>query len=188
MDISRDEAARALSDIAQTEGRSYALQGYRVAGPILIVWGIIWLICYTVMGLFPQEDWGFAWIPADIVGIIASIVIGRRGKRQGRGGDASNMGWRISGFAVLICLFCSAVFALFHPTDTNAYIAFPGILAGTIYTSIGLWRATRFLWVGMAVFAFSLIGFFFFPAYLAFWMAVTGGGGLIVGGLLVRRA
>ncbi len=186
MDISRDEAARALSDIAQTEGRSYALQGYQVMGPILMIWGVIWLICYTVMGLFPMEDWGYAWIPADIVGVIATIWLGLRGK--GQGGGKAGAGWRAFGFAVLVSLFCCSAFVMFHPSDVNAYMAFPGVLIGTIYASIGLWRMTRLLWVGAAVIALSLIGFFVFPAYLAFWMAVTGGGGLIVSGLLVRRA
>ena len=187
MDISRDDAARALSDIAQTEGRSYALQGYRISGPILMVWGVIWLVCYVAMGVLPQGQWGLAWIPADIIGIIASIVMGRRARKPGRAGDAGT-GWRIGGFALLICIFSSAIFAMFRPTDANVYMAFPGVLAGTIYATIGLWRMTRFLWIGAAMIAFSLVGYFFFPEHLAFWMAATGGGGLIIGGLLVGRA
>jgi hypothetical protein len=38
------------------------------------------------------------------------------------------------------------------------------------------------------VFAASLVGYFFFQPWLAFWMAAVGGGGLFVGGLWLRRA
>lgn len=185
MNISRDDAAQALSDIARTEGRSRDLLGYRVAGPILMVWGVIWMICYAAMGILKPAQWGMVWIPADIVGITASIIMGYRARCR----PATAMSWwRILGFGLLIATFSAAVFSMFYPAGMNAYMAFPGLLTGTIYASIGLVRMTRFLWVGLVVIAFTLTGYFLFPTYLAYWMAVTGGGGLIISGILLRRA
>lgn len=186
MNITRDEAAQALSDIARTEGRSHALYGYRVAGPIFIVWGIIWAIGYTAMGLTPPDLWGLVWLPIDIFGIVATIVMGLRGKRQ-ESGSGQVFGGRMLGSFVLITIFCTGLFSMVHPADLNVYLAFPGLLTGVIYGMIGLWGMTRFLWVGLVVTACTLTGYFLFSAYLPYWMAVAGGGGLIVSGILVRR-
>ena len=64
----------------------------------------------------------------------------------------------------------------------------PGLVAGVIYTLIGVWRMTRYVWIGVSLFAATLVGFFWFPMWLAFWMAAAGGGALILGGLWLRRA
>ncbi len=185
MTISRDDAAQALSDIASAQNRSYALAGYSMASPILIIWGLIWMAAYTAMGLMPVAQWGLVWLPADIIGILATLVLtGRATKKVG----AKGQGWRIIGFMVLILVTCSGLFAMIRTQDLNVYMAFPGLLAGAIYATIGLSRMPRYLWLGAAVIAASLVGFFVFPSILPYWMAVAGGGGLIVGGLLFRRA
>ena len=185
MDISRDDAAQALSDIASTQSRSYALTGYNMAGPILVLWGMIWAAAYTAMGLLPMAHWWFVWLPGDVIGILASILLSRRAGKRGAG---KGLTWRIIGGMVLIAVFCTALFAMVHPRDVNVYMAFPGLLTGAIYAALGLMRMTRYLWVGAAVIIASLVGFFAFPTILPYWMAVTGGGGLIVSGLLFWRA
>ena len=185
MAITRDDAAQALSDIASTQSRSHALAGYNMAGPILILWGVIWAAAYTAMGLLPMDHWWFAWLPGDVIGIIASILLSSRAAKKGAG---RGLTWRVIGGMVLIVIFCCALFAMVHPSDVNIYMAFPGLLTGTIYAALGLMRMTRYLWVGAAVIVASLVGFFEFSSILPYWMAVTGGGGLIVSGLLFRRA
>ncbi len=185
MDISRDDAAQALSDIASTQNRSHALAGYSMAGPILILWGVIWAAAYTAMGVLPVDQWWFVWLPGDVIGIAASIALSSRAGKKGAG---KGLTWRVIGGMALIAVFCGALFAMVHPSDMNIYMAFPGLLTGTIYAALGLMRMTRYLWVGLVVIAASLVGFFAFPAILPYWMAVTGGGGLIVSGLLFRRA
>jgi hypothetical protein len=58
MGISKTEAASALTDIESTAGRSRLLKGYQIAGPILMVWGVVWALGYTAMGVLPPERWG----------------------------------------------------------------------------------------------------------------------------------
>jgi hypothetical protein len=188
MNISKDDAAKALSEIATTQGRSYTLTGYRIAGPILIVWGVIWILCYAAMGVLHPSQWNYVWIPADLSGIVATLMLSRAGKAQDGAKSGTKTGWRVFGYVVLVGVFCSAIFSMFRPSDPHVYMAFPGLATGMIYAAIGIWRMTRYIWVGAIVIAASLIGFFYFPSILAFWMAVTGGGGLIVTGLLFRRA
>ena len=184
MDISPDDAAQALSDIASARGRSRVLAGYSVAGPILVIWGIIWLAAYTAMGILPAVQWGLVWVPGDAIGIVATILLSRRANRQA---GIKGTTWRLLGLMALVVVFSAGLFAMVRTSDINVYFAFPGLLTGTIYTALGLWRMTRYLWVGIAVIAASLIGFFAFAAILPYWMAVVVGGGLIVSGLLFRR-
>jgi len=186
MDISRDDAAQALSDIASARGRSHLLAGYSVAGPILVLWGVLWAVAYVGMGILPTGQWALVWAPADIVGIIGTLLLVRRPKGKGTGGAATM--WRAIGGMALASVFCVALFAMIRVDDVNVYMAVPGLITGTIYAALGLWRMTRYLWVGIVVIAASLIGFFAFASILPFWMAATGGGGLIVAGLLFRRA
>jgi hypothetical protein len=182
--ISRSEAASALTDIESAAGRSRLLKGYHVAGPILMVWGVIWALGYSGMGLLPPEQWGLLWLPLDVIGIVASIVLGRRG----RGGAGANQAWKMWAMMLGVAAFMSATYAVFRPTSPDAFIVFPGMLAGLVYTGFGIAAAPRYLWIGTLVFAGSVIGFFFFQPWLAYWMAVVGGGGLFVAGLWLRRA
>jgi hypothetical protein len=184
MGISRTEAASALTDIESTAGRSRLLKGYHVAGPIFMVWGVIWALGYGGMGLLPPERWGLVWLPLDVIGIVASIVLGRRGHGDAKAGQA----WKMWAVIVVIMAFMAATYAVFRPTSTDAFVVFPGLIAGLVYAGFGIAAAPRYLWIGAAVFIASLVGYFLFQPWLAFWMAAVGGGGLIVAGLWLRRA
>lgn len=184
MGISKTEAASALTDIESTAGRSRLLKGYHVAGPILMAWGVIWVLGYSGMGLLKPERWGLIWLVLDGVGVAATILL----SRAGRGGAKTNHGWKIIAGVLAVLAFYVATFALFQPTSIDAAIAYPGVVTGLVYAGVGIAFAPRYLWIGAAVFAASLVGYFYFQPWLAFWMAAVGGGGLIVAGLWLRRA
>jgi hypothetical protein len=184
MGISRTEAASALTDIESTTGRSRVLKGYQIAGPILMVWGVVWILGYAAMGLLPPEQWSLAWLPLDVAGIVATLLMSRRGK----GGAQAKSGWRIGAGAFAVMAFMSATYLVFKPTSVEPAIVYPGLMTGLVYAGVGIAFAPRFLWIGAGVFAASLIGYVFFQPWLAFWMAAVGGGGLIVGGFWLRRA
>lgn len=186
MGISRTEAASALTDIESTAGRSRLLKGYHTAGPIFMVWGVIWALGYSAMGLLPPEQWGLIWLPLDVIGVVASILLGRRGKSGA--GAKTGQAWKMWATVLAIAAFMAATYAVFRPTSTDAFIVFPGMIAGLVYAGFGIAAAPRYLWIGAAVFIASLVGFFLFQPYLAFWMAAAGGGGLFVSGLWLRRA
>ena len=184
MGISKTEAASALTDIESAAFRSRLLKGYHTAGPILMVWGLVWAAGYSAMGLLAPERWGLVWLVLDIIGIAATILLARRGKSAAKTGS----GWKIMAGVLSVMAFYAATFALFQPTSTDAALAYPGVVTGLIYAGIGIAFAPRYLWIGAAVFAASLVGYFFFQPWLAFWMAAVGGGGLIIAGLWLRRA
>jgi hypothetical protein len=184
MGISKTEAASALTDIESAAGRSRLLKGYHVAGPILMAWGVVWALGYSAMGLLPPEQWGLIWLALDVVGIAATILLSRGAKN----GAKTGQGWKILAGVLAVLAFYVATFALFQPTSIDAAIAYPGVVTGLIYAGIGIAFAPRYLWIGAAVFAASLVGYFYFQPWLTFWMAAVGGGGLIVAGLWLRRA
>ncbi len=184
MGISRNEAASALTDIESTAGRSRLLKGYHKAGPILMAWGVVWILGYSAMGLLPPEQWGVAWLPLDALGIVATILLSRGGKS----GAKTGQGWKIAASVVATMAFMTATYAVFQPTTVDPAIVYPGLMTGLVYAGVGIAFAPRYLWIGAAVFIASLVGFFFFHPWLAYWMAAVGGGGLFVSGLWLRRA
>jgi hypothetical protein len=184
MGISKTEAASALTDIESTAGRSRLLKGYQIAGPILMVWGVVWAVGYTAMGLLAPERWGLIWLVLDVVGIVSTLLLARRGKGAGQ----AKSGWKIMAGVLAVMAFYAATYALFQPTSTDVALAYPGVVTGLIYAGVGIAFAPRYLWIGAAVFAASLVGYFLFQPWLAYWMAAVGGGGLIVAGLWLRRA
>lgn len=184
MGISKTEAASALADIESTAGRGRLLKGYHIGGPILMVWGVVWAAGYTAMGVLPPERWGLVWLVLDTIGIVSTVLLGRRG---GNGAARAGYGWRIMTGILAVLAFFAATYTLFRPTSLDVALAYPGVVTGLIYAGIGIAYAPRYLWIGAVVFAASLVGYFVFQPWLAFWMAAVGGGALFVSGLWLRR-
>lgn len=182
MSISRPEAVAALSDIDRATDRSQTLRGDRFAGPILMLWGIIWAFGYAAMGVLPARQWGTCWVGLDLLGFALTAFAARSGggMRQGR--------WRGLLVSVAAMVFAGTTLALFRGRSVDAYFVFPGLLCGFIYFALGIWRMKRLAWIGLAMFVASLLGLQVFPQWMAFWMAAVGGGGLFAGGLWLRKA
>jgi hypothetical protein len=182
MPLSSNEAAETLRDISRTERRSANAYGYGSASPHLILWGLIWAAGYGIIYVRPQ--WSAAWLPLIVVGSLGSFWIGWRSKPAA----ASKTDWRYGATFVAVVLFISSLFAVLPPhTDRQAGAFFP-ILVALFYALIGIWtRGYRMIVLGLAVAALTLFGFFELPAQFALWMAVVGGGGLMLGGVWLRN-
>ena len=190
MAITQSEAATALQDVEETTSRAYEMRGYRYASPHLILWGAIWAVGYVLMGLLPQAQWGWIWLPLDIAGFVASFAMAGRAtgatrpagtlRGPGRGPLAVTM--------VFVTLFACAVYLVFAPTGPEPFLVLPALLLGLVYVAAGAWKMRRLAWIGGAVFVLTMTGYFLFQPWLAFWIACVGGGGLILGGLWLRRA
>ncbi len=180
MPLSPSEAEDTLRDISKTEQRSSNLYGYRTASPHLFLWGAIWAVAYSVNYFRPA--WVALWLVLVPAGIIGSAWLGRRAK-------ASGADWRYGATAVAVFLFISALFAILPPRSDAQVSAFFPILVALFYMLIGIWtRGARMIIAGLAIGALTLFGFFWLPAYFLLWMAVVGGGGLILGGFWLRSA
>ena len=184
MPLSPNEATDTLRDIEQASRRSASAFGYSMASPHLILWGAIWFVGYGASYLAPR--YGFYWPVLVIIGFAGSSYIGHRmsaGAARRGGYD-----WRFASSFALIFAFIWALFSIMPPTNAMQGDAFTPLFVGLIYSGIGLWtRAWRMLWLGIAVGGLTVIGYFYFLPYFLAWLAVLGGGGLILGGLWMRK-
>lgn len=181
MPISPAEAQNALHDISRAERSSAALYRYRHASPHLIVWGLIWAVGYGATYAKPQL--GVLWPVLVGIGTFASAWIGWKFKPAKPGG----YDWRLAGTWLAIFLFIAAIFAVMPPRSVAEVSAFFPLLVALFYGLIGIWiRGARLVLTGAAVGALTIIGFFFLPQIFLLWMAVVGGGALILGGFWLR--
>ena len=185
MNISPTEAADALRDIAASADRAREFKGYRMAAPYFFLWGTIWIIGYGVSGLAPH--YANLWAPLSVIGMVVSAVIGWRHRRNMVTGAAYGKRMWLS-FATF-AIFITATYAILPPHSLNQMNAFPALLTGTAYALSGVWSGrARLLILGAVVVAATMGGYFFLAPYFAFWMAVVGGGGLILTGFWMRKA
>jgi len=184
MTISRDEAAQNLKDIERTAGRSAKAYAYQMSAPHLIWWGVIWFVGYGVTYLAPGPYLAWAWPTLSLIGVAGSFVIGKWMKPASAGFD-----WRYGATVLAVFAFFTAMFAVMPPRDVNDVGAFFPVFVALYYALIGIWTpARRMLVLGIAIAAFTLVGFFEFPAIFPLWMAIVGGGGLVLGGVWLRTA
>jgi hypothetical protein len=191
MVISSTEAAEALRDIAQTDRRTRVSGAYHVASPHLILWGLIWAAGYTGCGLTPPEKWGLVWLPLILLGVIGAVMLAMRGGSKTTSRAAEGARFAIGRWAMLslgIGLFIGSVYFVFQPVSPLPYLVFPALISALIYVMLGaLLGLPRYTAIGAVLFAVSLAGFVYAKPYLPFWIAAAGGGGLILGGLWMRR-
>jgi hypothetical protein len=83
-------------------------------------------------------------------------------------------------------IFCSNVLGHFTPRQMGAF--WP-IYFMVFYMLAGLWFGGAFVAIGLAITVLTLIGYFFVGGFaFLLWMAVVNGGGLVLGGLWMRRS
>lgn len=184
MPLSRNEAADALRDIAQTEHRSSSAHGYREMAPFAFLWGAIWFVGYSVSDLRPAEA-NWLWPALVVMGFVGSFVIGSR--KQAKPRSERSEGWRHFASWVIVALFITATITLFQPKDGREVGAFVALLIGAAYAIVGLWMGMRIAISGIAIIALTIAGFVFLRPHFGLWMAFVGGGTLILTGAWLRR-
>lgn len=181
MVISQQDAVAALRDVELTQARTRDASAYLIGSRHLFLWGAIWIVGYTLMGLLAPRTWGLVWLVLDVAGVGGALLL-KRG--TGQGGDFAK--W--FGAFVAIFLFIVATYVVMGPFHAAQYQMYPILVVALIYALVGTWRLPRYVWIGAAIFVLAMIGFVFLKPWLPFWLAFVGGGGLIVGGLWLRRA
>lgn len=189
MPISPADAQSALRDVDATQARVHNAIAYHHAAPHLILWGVIWVIGYVASGLSSGSGSGLVWLALVILGAVGSFALGMRSYRASGGRSGSrHAAWTAPVAAAMIFVFFLATFSVFQPSGPAAYLLFPALVTGLIYTVLGMVRMHRMMVIGAAIMLLSYAGYLLFAPYLAFWIAAVGGGGLIVSGLWLRSA
>jgi hypothetical protein len=190
MNISREDARQSLTMVENTStqtGRSIAAA---YSGPLLILWGLVWVTAFIGTHLFLHSAW-YIWMVLDTVGAAGTALICRWRFRAGiptKSSDSKRVGWSIFWFWTLLLVYIIVWLFLLSPVSglqLNAFICTAAMFA---YVMMGLWwRQCRFLlWLGLTVTVVTLIGFYLIPlAFYCLWMAVAGGGTMLGTGLYI---
>jgi len=186
MSLSQDQAAESLKEIDRTSRRSALAYSYASASPHLILWGLIWMVGYSASDLSPNVT-GHHWMALLVIGIAVGLLIGRRQRLSGLSQSMPHHpGPRFLVTFFAIGLFITATYAIFGHAGPRQQAAFVPLIVALIYSVMGIWKGPRFLVMGIAIAALTLGGFFFLKEHFLLWMAVVGGGALVLGGLWLK--
>ena len=189
MTLSPGQAADSLKEIARTEARSQQARLYAHASPGFILWGAIWVVGYAASDVLGQAaNWrgvNWLWSGLTVIGVVGSFAIGRAQHRGERRNPKLGLRWGATLFA--LWLFAIATMLVLRPTYPAAAGAFIPMIVAAVYAVFGIWQGARFLYAGIVVAAATLGGFFFLREHFLLWMALVGGGSLMLVGLWLRK-
>ena len=184
MTIDPTEAAATLSDVERVERRTREALFYGGSSTILMVWGLVWIVGYVLTYLDPMRG-ELIWCVSNGVGVGVAIAFGYVRSRAG----GRLLDWRIvvafmvmMGFGYLWQLLIISPHWLYRELSVLWTTLF---MMG--YIIAGLWLGRLFIICGVVVTALVLAGYFWTGPWFLLWMAVVGGGSLILGGLMLRR-
>jgi hypothetical protein len=180
MSITREDAANALRLADQAGQRSRMLRGYQSAAPDLILWGCVYAATYAFTFFRPYLS-GVAWlvvVPLTVIGDVAIAWHDRDDRRLW-----SVVAVPVAAFLALIL----ATIAIMRPHDPRQMSAFVPLAVAWAYITIGSILGLRMIVAGIALGALTACGYFFLYPWFLLWMAVVGGGTLVLSGLWLRR-
>ncbi|ABD06569.1 conserved hypothetical protein [Rhodopseudomonas palustris HaA2] len=180
--IDARQAAQALSEIDGVVRRVRQSRIYDIASLMLMQWGALVVAGYLGSYVWPRAA-GWLWVAVNVVGIAGSFSIGAFVRRRTGAG-----GFDLRVLLALLLFFAFGYFTCvlghFGPRELGAFWALYFML---VYTIAGLWVGRAFVAIGLGIAALTLLGYFFVGVWFEPWMAVVNGGGLILGGLWMRR-
>ncbi len=188
MVLSQSDAAAALSDIHAAADQSRAYTHYRHASSHLLLWGTLWLVSGVVSDIAPQSA-GSAWMVADTIGAIGSVMIGRSMARKDSDRvTAARRTSRVLTSMAAYVVFAVAAMVLMHPTSAAQATTFFALLIGALYVGVGVWIGIRYVIIGSAVAALSAAIYWLHLPHASAMISIVGGGSLLIGGFWMRRA
>lgn len=182
--IDSKEAASALSDINEMARRVRQSRIYQLSSLLMIMWGVLVVAGNIATFLWPRSA-GFFWLAVYVTGIAGSFAISAAGY--------SRTGVRTFDGRMLVAFLLFIAFGIFvcwlgHLATSRQIGTFWTIYFMLVYTIVGLWVGPAYVAIGVAIAALTLIGYFFLGEWFDLWMAAVNGGGLILGGLWMRRS
>ena len=182
MTIDSKQATEALNEINAIVRAVRQSTVYNLASLLAIMWGVLTVGGYVNSYLYPRYA-GYGWIVVYIVGISGWIAISATHARSG----IRTFDLKI--FAAFFLFFAFGILwsvGIGHFTPRQLGVFWPTYFM-MIYSIVGLWVGAALVAIGLGITALTLIGYFFVGAWFDLWMAVVNGGGLILGGLWMRR-
>lgn len=168
------QASEALDTVRQAAGHAARLRHYRGQGPVLVAWGIVWLIAFTTTQFAPDAS-----APVWLVGWIAAL--GYTFTRPRTPNDA-----RMTATWLIAAGFVASIVAL-HGSDQREAAMIFALALGAAQLAIGVWIGARFALLGGATIAVAAAGWWLAPDWLFLTLGLGGGSALIAFGLWLQR-
>ncbi len=181
--IDSKQASEALAEIDDIVQRLRQSQLYELASLAALWWGVLVFAGNLVTWLWPVYAI-YAWPAVDILGVGGLVAIRLLNPPQAY---AAAFDIRLLLVFALFFAFgylCTNVIGHFGPRQLGAFWPIYFML---FYMLAGLWFGYAFVGIGLGITALTLIGYFFIGEAFPLWMAFVNGGGLILGGLWMRR-
>jgi len=181
--IDSKQASAALSDIDDVVKRVRQSRIYEIASLIIVMWGALLVVTYIVNYIWPRQGHTI-WTVSNLLGLTVSSAMGfiiniRSGAR--------NFPIRSLVTFLLIGAFgvyCSVWLGHFGWRQMTVFWALYGML---FYAIAGIWFGYAFIVIATCTTALTLISYYYAGSAFLLWMAVAHGGGLVAGGLWMRR-
>ena len=196
MDIEKDEARSTLDNVNALILSTKQQLAHGPAGVLLIVWGLIWFVCFLGVHLQPRL---VNWLPPLGCGVgMAALWICRRFRVETRGEPRPGDG-RIGIAWLVLTAYAVLWMVILHPqrpanpsvSETvnaiNCILAFFASAGMFGYVIMGLWFGRFWVILGVTVTLLIVFGLFALPQWFLVWMAFVGGGALIFSGVMVKR-
>jgi hypothetical protein len=192
MNISRDDAAEALSSVELADHQINTHRIYQDAAPFLMLWGAVWFVANLATELSPTNG-SAAWMVGTVAGSIATaLLIIWQARRRMRLGVYSRTAARRIGFGfVMLGLTIPAYFISMHqiigPLSGRQSNAFISLFWAISYMAAGAIVGVRLFATGVVAVCAIVVGYLYIHDHYALWMAVFSGGTLMLAGLWLRR-
>ena len=186
MNISPTEAEEALSAIQtlmQKTRHSIASSGAYV---FLMATGTVWLVGFVSTQFLPADIIGYIWTGLSLVGTALGILLGTRMGPRVRSPSVNATTKRAVIFWLLLVFYGIAAIAIARPTDGKQATMFVILFIMLGQLAMGLLFSFSSVWWALPITALALVGYFLLPGIFYLWMAILGGGGMIVLGLYIR--
>jgi hypothetical protein len=182
--IDRRQATEALPDIDDIVHRVRRSQIYALNSQFLVLWGVLCFAGNVATWLWPRYG-GYIWIAVDIIGVAGLFAISglSYSRTRVRTFDVRTLVMFLLFFA--FGFFCTHVLGHFTPRQQGTFWPIYFML---FYTIAGLWFGYAFVAIGVGITVLTLVGYFYIGEAFPLWMAFVNGGGLILGGLWMRRS
>ena len=199
--VSEEEAQASLQEIDRIINQTRKAIASGNLAPQLIIWGVVWILGYGGEQFFPESSWHL-WLGLILAGAIGTIFVGPWSRRSpvkgpgyGRNLGRIGLSWLVLFAYGALWVALLSPWEMMHRAGWRAYAplmdrkvaAFCATFCMFAYVIMGLWLSRFLLWLGVLVTVATLAGYHFLPAYFCLWMAVTGGGSLVVAGVFIRK-
>ncbi len=178
-----EEALAAIQTMAQKTRQSIASSGMYVT---LIVTGIVWMIGFICTHYLPKEIVGYIWATLSIIGGILATILGIRMGKRVRSPATTPTAKRVILFWLFLLVYGVTIIYIAHPTDGKQATLFVILFIMLGQLAMGMLFSFSSVWWALPITVLALVGYFLLPAIFYLWMAVLGGGGMILLGLYIH--